>query len=190
MTQGGSGLPCCRRAPPRKRQYGPLGDRDPEEDSDGDDGDDPRERRRVLELSSFGGGAQAAGKARRRTAGRADDERATRDGDEMTSSGRDAGSYPLTSFSMSSAGSNAGAQPGQGAWDSAGAAGGDDAGDRLQRELELFAQEDDDEDGESRALIADSGDGLARQQPQNAYTADPVTADDLDELEKYFDRKY
>lgn len=68
----------------------------------------------------------------------------------------------------------------------------DDTGEQLQRELELFAQDDD---GEEQALMID--DNNANQDSYNdpqswagssEQQAQPGT-DDLDELEKYFDQK-
>lgn len=51
--------------PVPRRRYGSLGGRDSDNDSDGDGGEDPRERRRMLELSSFGGEGSSQGAYRR-----------------------------------------------------------------------------------------------------------------------------
>lgn len=48
-----------------KRRYGALGAKDIDSDSDGEGGDDPRERRKMLELHSFGSEDSKKGAYRR-----------------------------------------------------------------------------------------------------------------------------
>jgi len=132
-----------------KRRYGALGSRDPDADSDGDDGDDPRERRRMLELSSFGGeGTNSTGPTQRR--GRRSGS--SSGGTEPQDINRSRGNFPLASFASSSNSSASGESGRARAGQEQTAAGAeeDDAGEQLQRELELFAQDDD---AEAKALI-------------------------------------
>lgn len=143
-----------------RRKYGALGNRDPDADSDVDDGDDPRERRRMLELSSFGPGEGAVG-------GAGAYRRARKQGNaapaaDPSSAAGGASSFPLASFAMSAApqadsgasGPPSGAGRRGQASDATADAEADEAGAELQRELELFAQDDD---GEEQALM-DSAD--------------------------------
>lgn len=157
---------CLKRSPQQghgpKRRYGALGARDPEGDSDGDDGDDPRERRRMLELSSFGGEGSGQGAYRRGRRGET-----TAAGSDSTDANRSRGSFPLASFAASSSNSSASGQTSNRAGDrpAAGGADFDEAGEQLQRELELFAQDDD---AEERGLM-DS------ESYVNTGSADPST---------------
>merc|ERR1712086_544670 len=86
----------------QKRRYGALGARDPDADSDGDEADDPRERRRMLELSSFGGENTGSGAYRRGRRG--DATTAAESGSARETQSR--GSFPLASFAASSDNSN------------------------------------------------------------------------------------
>lgn len=161
-----------------QRRYGPL-HRDPAADSDGeDDGDDPAARRKMLELSSFGSGAGGAGPQSRRVRGQA----MTSIGEEETKEGDSArGTFPMASFSGSARSS---AQP-QGAGNGHGtgqATTGDGVADQLQRELELFAQGDEEEEGSLLRTDDFAGSG---------NWADPSqTQDDaeIQEFEQFFDQ--
>lgn len=133
-----------------KRRYGALGAKDPDSDSDGDGGDDPRERRKMLELSSFGeDGKKSAYRRGRKDAGTAGTSQSAFD------SSKSRGSFPMASFSSTSQKSNESARS-----SSQGQPGGfnvpqsdvDETGEQLQRELELFAQDDD---AEEQALMDD-----------------------------------
>jgi len=143
-----------------RRKYGALGNRDPDADSDGDEADDPRERRRMLELSSFGPGEGAASGAGAYLRGRKQGNAAPAAG--TSSAGGGASSFPLASFAMSAAPQADGGASGQSsgaprrgqASGAAADADEDAAGDELQRELELFAQDDD---GEEQALMDNTG---------------------------------
>jgi hypothetical protein len=81
-----------------KRRYGALGAKDPDSDSDGDGADDPRERRKMLELSSFGGeeGKKGAYRRGKKEAGAAGTNQTSPD----TSKTR--GSFPMASFASTS----------------------------------------------------------------------------------------
>lgn len=160
-----------------QRRYGPL-HRDPAADSDGeDDGDDPAARRKMLELSSFGSGAGRTGPQSRRARGQA----MASIGEEETKEGDSArGNFPMASLSARSS-----AQP-QGAGDGHGkgqATTDDGTAEQLQRELELFAQGDEEEEGSLLRPDDFSGSG---------NWADPSqTQDDaeIQEFEQFFDQR-
>lgn len=145
----------------------------------------------MLELSSFGG--EGSGGAYRR--GRKADTAAT--ATDSATADRSRGSFPLASFAPPSSNSSASGQSSNRASDRQGSAGGaadDDAGEQLQKELELFAQDDD---AEERALMdsapqedwADHEQWATNDERTGGNAQAEGAGDDLDELEKYFDQK-
>lgn len=165
---------CPRRQDSPQRNYRPLGEQTGDKDSDeGDEEDtDPSARRRMMqELSSFGSGQ------RKEATGVASDSAIA-----ANSANSNTSSFPMTNFSSIPSAGVSHNQPDHGAR----APPDEDAADQLQRELELFAQDDDEEEG---ALMTTS---YADRQPQNAH-AQPQARDDeddsneLQEYETFFD---
>lgn len=167
-------LPIARRAggPPAGRKYRPLSERQDAESDDDDEVEDSVARRRVMELSSIGKSADSRG-----------DSQAS-EATELASRGASSqarGSFPLTSFSRNPESSSD--RRGTGAPSAE-----EETADQLQRELELFAQEDDDEDA---SLIQPApagqrhGAGQAGQQPQSEFSNDR----EIQEYADFFDQQ-
>lgn len=153
-----------------RRKYGALGAQDPDSDSDGEGADDPRERRKMLELSSFGNeeGKKGAYRRGKKESGQAAANQTSPDKSKTR------GSFPMASFASTSQQSNSSARSSK---DSARAGGfnapqndADDTGEQLQRELELFAQDDD---AEQQSLMVDDNQINQQAYGDNQYGDDP-----------------
>lgn len=170
-------VPAPWASPARQSRYGPL-HRDPAADSDGeDDSDDPAARRRILELSSFGND-RSGPKSRRQKGNAMASISAEEQTEAVTSSGAGRGSFPMTSFTSSQ-----GAGDQQYAQTSA-----DGAADQLQKELELFAQDDDEEGALIRTDYPDEYDSRQNwADPQNDGAQGQDDAE-IQEFEQFFDQ--